>query len=65
MDITRKAIEELENRIDRIEEFIGKKGLGSNYLQKAKKTQRDINLALAVGGVIMIAGVILWMKSND
>ena len=65
MEITRKAKEELENRIDRIAEFIGKKGLGSNYLQKAKNQQRDINLALAVGGVIMIAGLILWMKSKD
>lgn len=65
MDITRKAKEELEGRIERIEDFISKKGLGSNYLQKAKKTQRDINLALAVGGVIMIAGLILWMKSKD
>ncbi len=65
MDITKKAKEELEERLEKIESFIAKKGLGSTYLQKAQKTQRDINLLLALGGVLTIAGLVLWMKVRD
>ena len=65
MDITKRAKEELDDRLNKIEEFIAKKGLGSNYLQKAQKTQRDINLVLVLGGIITIAGLALWMKGKD
>jgi len=65
MDLTKKAKEELEERLEKIENFIAKKGLGSSYLQKAQKTQRDINLLLALGGVLTIAGLVLWMKMRD
>ncbi|MGY6742582.1 MAG: hypothetical protein ACXIUQ_07600 [Cecembia sp.] len=65
MDLTKKAKEELEERLEKIENFIAKKGLGSTYLQKAQKTQRDINLLLALGGVLTIAGLVLWMKMRD
>ncbi len=65
MDITKKAKEELEDRLDKIEAFIAKKGIGSTYLQKAQKTQRDINLALVLGGIITVAGLVLWMTSKE
>ncbi|EKB49102.1 hypothetical protein [Cecembia lonarensis] len=65
MDLTKKAKEELEERLEKIENFIAKKGLGSTYLQKAQKTQRDINLLLALGGVLTIAGLVLWMKVRN
>lgn len=65
MEITRKAKEELEARIERIEGFIAKKGLGSTYLQKAQKTQRDLNLAIVLGGIILIAGIAIWMNGKD
>lgn len=65
MDLTKKAKEELEERLEKIENFIAKKGLGSSHLQKAQKTQRDINLLLALGGVLTIAGLVLWMKMRD
>lgn len=65
MDLTKKAKEELEERLEKIENFIAKKGLGSTYLQKAQKTQRDINLILALGGILTIAGLVLWMKTRD
>jgi hypothetical protein len=65
MDITKKAKEELEDRLDKIEAFIAKKGIGSTYLQKAQKTQRDINLFLALGGILTLAGLVLWMKTKD
>jgi ribosome-associated translation inhibitor RaiA len=65
MDLTKKAKEELEERLEKIENFIAEKGLGSTYLKKAQKTQRDINLLLALGGVLTIAGLVLWMKVRD
>jgi ribosome-associated translation inhibitor RaiA len=65
MEITRKAKEELEARIEKIEGFIAKKGLGSTYLQKAQKTQRDLNLAIVLGGIILIAGIAIWMNGED
>jgi ribosome-associated translation inhibitor RaiA len=64
MEITKKAKEELEERISKIEGFIAKKGIGSTYLQKAQKTQRDINLAIVLGGIIMIAGIAIWMRGE-
>jgi tetrahydromethanopterin S-methyltransferase subunit G len=65
MDLTKKAKEELEERLEKIENFIAKNGLGSSYLQKAQKTQRDINLLLALGGALTIVGLVLWMKMRD
>ncbi|NHE57874.1 hypothetical protein [Cyclobacterium plantarum] len=65
MDITKKAKEELEDRLDKIEAFIASKGIGSTYLKKAQKTQRDINLALVLSGVVTIAGLALWMKLRN
>lgn len=65
MDITKKTKQEIEDRIEKIEDFIAKKGLGSTYLQKARKTQRDINLILVLGGILTVAGLVLWMKTND
>ncbi|TVP52306.1 MAG: hypothetical protein EA341_03430 [Mongoliibacter sp.] len=65
MDITKKAKEEIESRLDKIEDFIAKKGIGSTYLQKAQKTQRDINLVLVLGGILTVAGIVLWMKTKD
>lgn len=65
MDIAKKAKEEIESRLDKIEDFIAKKGLGSKSLQKAHKTQRDVNLALVLTGVLTIVGLALWMKGKN
>jgi ribosome-associated translation inhibitor RaiA len=65
MDITKKIKEELEDRMDRIEDFIAKKGLGSKQLKKAQKAQRNINLGLVMVGVVAIAGLAMWMKSTN
>lgn len=68
MDITTKAKEEIENRLDKIEKFIASKGIGSSYLKKAQKKQRDINLSLVVSGIVTIAGLVFWLsgkKNND
>ncbi|SHM98810.1 hypothetical protein SAMN04488057_10575 [Cyclobacterium lianum] len=65
MDITKKAKAEIEDRLDRIEEFIASNGIGSTYLRKARKTQRDINLALVFGGMVTIAGIALWLSMKN
>ncbi|MDN3686685.1 hypothetical protein [Cyclobacterium jeungdonense] len=65
MDITKKAKGELEDRLEKIEDFIASKGIGSTYLKKAQKTQRDVNLALVLLGIVTISGLAFWMNSND
>ncbi len=68
MDITKKAKEEIENRLDKIEKFIASKGIGSTYLKKAQKKQRDVNLSLVVSGIVTIAGLVYWLsgkKNNE
>ena len=64
MDITKKAKEEIEDRLDKIEDFIASKGIGSTYLKKAKKTQRDVNLSILLFGIVTVAGLALWMNGN-
>jgi hypothetical protein len=56
--------EEFEARINRIERFIEDKGIGSRQLEKAKKVQKSINAIAFLGGLITIAGVVLWSISN-
>ncbi|WP_154858608.1 hypothetical protein [Cyclobacterium xiamenense] len=65
MDLTKKAKEELEDRIDKIEEFIASKGVGATYLKKAQKTQRDINLALLLVGIVTVAGIAAWVNGKN
>jgi ribosome-associated translation inhibitor RaiA len=65
MDITKKAKEEIESRLDKIEKFIASKGIGSSYLKKAQKKQRDINLSLVVSGIVTIAGLVIWLTSKN
>ncbi|MCX2742764.1 hypothetical protein OO013_02740 [Mangrovivirga sp. M17] len=60
MDIKNKAKDELEKRIHEIENYIAKRGVGSGYLNKAQRIQRNLNLALAVGAVVTIAGIATW-----
>mgnify|MGYP003563467808 CR=1 FL=1 len=64
MDITKQAKEQLEKRIKTIEEFIAKKGVGSAQLAKAKKVQRNVNLALVLGSFMALAGITVWVLSN-
>jgi hypothetical protein len=65
MDITKKAKEGLEQRIHDIEDFINEKGLGSGYLTKAKKAQRNVNIALVAVGALTIIGLAAWALSSD
>lgn len=65
MDIAKKAKENLEQRIHDIESFINDRGLGSGYLNKAKKAQRNVNIALVAVGAITIIGLTAWALGGD
>ena len=67
MDIKQKSKEELENKINDLEQLINKKGVGSDYLSRAQRVQRDINLALILGGTAALVGVATWvlLKSSS
>lgn len=60
MSIKERTIQEVEQRIEKIERAIAKNGVGSSYLSKAEKIQRDLNIAIALGGVAVVAGVTAW-----
>ncbi|GAB3339474.1 hypothetical protein GCM10027429_25920 [Marivirga atlantica] len=64
MDLTKKAKDELEHRVTQLEDFIASKGIGSSYLNRAKKVQRNVNVALVVGGVITLTGLAIWAFSS-
>lgn len=65
MDIKEKAKVELESRVQKIENFIADKGLGSSYLSRAKRVQRNINLAIVIGGAIALTGITIWALSDN
>jgi len=68
MSIKEKALNEVETRIEKIERVIAKNGVGSSYLSKAERVQRDVNIGLALGGIAIIAGATAWAllsKSDD
>jgi len=65
MDLTKKAKEEIDSRLDAVENFIASKGLGSSYLTRAKKVQRNVNLAIAAGCLITIAGITIWALNGS
>jgi CHASE3 domain sensor protein len=59
MSIVQNAQEELDKRIDKLENLIADRGLGSKQLKKAQTAQRNLNLAIFTGGLVAIAGA-LW-----
>jgi hypothetical protein len=65
MDINEKVKTELEGRVKKIEDFIADRGLGSKQLQKARRAQRNVNLAVFVGSLITIAGITVWALSSN
>lgn len=62
MTITERAKAELEQRVDRLENFIDDQ---RRSLTQVKFTQRDTNIALLVGGVLVAAGVAIWLLSDQ
>lgn len=60
MSLKNKTQKELEAKIEEMERFIAKKGVGSDYLSKAERVQRDLNLALILGGTAAVLGATAW-----
>lgn len=57
MDLKSKTRAELEDKIKKLEDVISKKGVGSRQLARAERIQRDVNLALILGGVTVVLGL--------
>jgi hypothetical protein len=60
MSLKKKTQEELQNKIKEIEDLIAEKGVGSDYLSKAERVQRDLNLALILGGTAAVLVATAW-----
>jgi hypothetical protein len=45
---------------DELEKLIAEKGIGSDYLNRAERIQRDVNLALLVGSATVLLGLTAW-----
>ncbi len=65
MEFNEKIKEELEGRIKNLENFIAENGIGSKQLKKAKRTQRNVNLAIIAGSLITVAGITMWAVSSS
>ena len=60
MELKQKTLQEIEKKLDQIENLIAEKGVGSGQLKKAERIQRDLNLALIVGGAATVLGLTAW-----
>lgn len=60
MGIKDKTRKELEERVRELENIIAHKGVGSSYLQKAERIQRDVNIALLLGATTAVVGLTAW-----
>lgn len=60
MSLKKKTQKELQDKIKEIEHLIAEKGVGSDYLSRAERVQRDLNLALILGGTAAVLGATAW-----
>ncbi len=60
MNMKEKTVTNIENHLNKIERLIAEKGVGSGYLSRAERVQRDINIALFAGAVGLSVGVGVW-----
>ncbi len=64
MDLKQKTKEQLETRVKDLEDFIARKGIGSSYLSKVEKAQRNVNLLLVAGITTTVIGLAVWLSSG-
>lgn len=55
---------EFEERLKRIEDLIEDKGVGSRPLNKVKSVQRNVNIGMAVGSLLAVAGLTVWLLNR-
>lgn len=60
MDLKNKTRTELEDKVEKLERLIAKRGIGSKKLARAERIQRDMNLAIILGGVTILLGITAW-----
>ena len=60
MALKEKTQKELEEKLNKLENLIARKGIGSDYLNRAERVQRDINLALILGATTAVLGITAW-----
>jgi len=60
MALKEKTKKELEEKVKQLESLIAEKGIGSDYLSRAERVQRDINLALILGATTAVLGITAW-----
>ncbi|WP_297100710.1 hypothetical protein [uncultured Draconibacterium sp.] len=65
MEFNENIKTELERKIKELEDLIAEKGVGAKQLKKARRTQRNINLAVIVGSLITVAGITAWAVSSS
>jgi|AntRauTorcE11897_2_1112592.scaffolds.fasta_scaffold02352_7 hypothetical protein len=67
MNTKEKTAHEIEKRLNKVESLIAEKGVGSDYLSRAHRVQRDLNIALLAGSIVLVAGisVLAWFKLKD
>lgn len=64
-DVKNKTRAELEKRVKKLERIIATKGIGSEYVAKVERLQRNVNLALILLGTSLIIGVTAWTIFNS
>ena len=64
MNIKERTIQEITDRLNKIDNLIAEKGLGSQYLDKAKRIQRNLNITLLAVGVVTVAGIAIWATNS-
>lgn len=63
---TKEKIESgFESRLRQVEDLIAERGVGSSQLSRARTIQRNVNLAIAVGSIITVAGIAAWALSGS
>lgn len=65
MEFNEKIKKEFDEKIKDLENLIAEKGVGAKQLKKARRTQRNVNLAVIVGSLITVAGITLWAVSGS
>jgi hypothetical protein len=64
MNNVEQTVAELKKRVDKVDDLIAKKGVGSNYLKRAKKIQRRLNLSLVGIGAFAATALIFWTMNQ-